>query len=185
MSFFHKCIMSMCICLRITIMVSGDCHYLYCSLRVHEWIHFYGLFCTSFLMAFFLKSYPKYLVLEYGIDQIGEMDFLLSIAEPDVAVLLNISKNHIVNFGSWRLMLMKKQKLFPDRALLCILMMMRLWRVLFRRWLCYQEYSFYLIWYTKRRDRYCRWRYQEFTRGYFFWYYLSKWGNTFWHSTGW
>ena len=62
-------------------------------------------------MAFFTRSYPKYLVLEYGIDRIGEMDFMLSIAEPDVAVLLNISKNHIVNFGSFEAYAHEKAKI--------------------------------------------------------------------------
>ena len=62
-------------------------------------------------MVFFTRSYPKYLVLEYGIDRIGEMDFMLSIAEPDVAVLLNISKNHIVNFGSFEAYAHEKAKI--------------------------------------------------------------------------
>ncbi len=69
------------------------------------------LLLGAFWMAFFSKSYPKYLVLEYGIDRIGEMDFLLSIVEPDVAVLLNISKNHIVNFGSFDLYAHEKAKI--------------------------------------------------------------------------
>ncbi len=49
----------------------------------------------------FSKRYPKYLVLEYGIDHPGEMDMLLDIAEPDVGVMLAISRNHIANFSSY------------------------------------------------------------------------------------
>jgi UDP-N-acetylmuramyl pentapeptide synthase len=44
------------------------------------------------------KPYPKYLVLEYGIDHPGEMDFLLSIAEPDIVVISPIEPNHIEQF---------------------------------------------------------------------------------------
>ncbi len=47
-----------------------------------------------------LASYPKYLVLEYGIDHPGEMDFLLSIARPDIAILTPIEPNHIEQFGN-------------------------------------------------------------------------------------
>lgn len=44
------------------------------------------------------QKYPEYLVLEYGIDHPGEMDFLLSIAVPDVAVISPIVPNHMEQF---------------------------------------------------------------------------------------
>lgn len=47
-----------------------------------------------------LRPYPHYLVLEYGIDHPGEMDFLLSIATPDIAVLTPVEPNHLEQFGS-------------------------------------------------------------------------------------
>lgn len=47
-----------------------------------------------------LFPYPKYLVLEYGIDHPGEMDFLLSIAVPDIAIITEIIPNHIEQFGT-------------------------------------------------------------------------------------
>lgn len=50
----------------------------------------------------FDKKYPKYLVLEYGIDHPGEMASLLSIAKPDVGIVLNVSKNHVANFKSFQ-----------------------------------------------------------------------------------
>lgn len=46
------------------------------------------------------KSYPRYLILEYGIDHPGEMDFLISIATPDIAVLTPVESNHLEQFGS-------------------------------------------------------------------------------------
>ncbi len=38
--------------------------------------------------------------MEYGIDHPGEMDFLISIATPDIAVLTPVESNHIEQFGS-------------------------------------------------------------------------------------
>ncbi len=49
------------------------------------------------------------MVLEYGIDHPGEMDFMLSIAIPDVAIITEIAPNHIEQFGNFDLY--KKEKL--------------------------------------------------------------------------
>lgn len=46
-----------------------------------------------------VSKYPKFLVLEYGIDHPGEMDFLLDIAVPDIAIITEIMPNHIEQFG--------------------------------------------------------------------------------------
>lgn len=59
------------------------------------WVIIVGIF------RIFDRKYPKYLVLEYGIDHPGEMASLLSIVKPDVGVLLNVSKNHVANFQSF------------------------------------------------------------------------------------
>lgn len=59
------------------------------------------LWVWVFLKGFarlFDRKYPKYLVLEYGIDHPGEMASLLSVVKPDVGILLNVSKNHVANF---------------------------------------------------------------------------------------
>jgi UDP-N-acetylmuramoyl-tripeptide--D-alanyl-D-alanine ligase len=48
-----------------------------------------------------ILPYPRYLVLEYGIDHPGEMDFLLSIAVPNVAILTEVLPNHIEQFGTF------------------------------------------------------------------------------------
>lgn len=39
-------------------------------------------------------------VLEYGIDHIGEMDFLLSIARPNISLVTKIDKVHSLQFGN-------------------------------------------------------------------------------------
>ncbi len=57
-----------------------------------------GVFMFALTRLF--RSYPKYLVLEYGIDHPGEMDFLLSIAVPDIAILTPVEPNHLEQFGT-------------------------------------------------------------------------------------
>ena len=54
------------------------------------------VFCIWIWRIF--SSYQKYLILEYGIDHPGEMDFLLSIAHPDIAIITEIFPNHIEQF---------------------------------------------------------------------------------------
>lgn len=44
--------------------------------------------------------YPRFLVLEYWIDHPGEMDFLLSIVVPDIAIVTRVEPNHLEQFGS-------------------------------------------------------------------------------------
>ena len=57
------------------------------------------------------KKYPEILVLELGVDRPGDMDYLLSIVEPDIGVLTNISQSHIEYFGSVDEILKEKSKL--------------------------------------------------------------------------
>ncbi len=71
-----------------------------------------GVFIKG-ISLLFVRNYPKYLVLEYGIDHPGEMDFMLDIAEPDVAVILAISKNHVENFTSYDEYVAEKLKIIP------------------------------------------------------------------------
>jgi UDP-N-acetylmuramoyl-tripeptide--D-alanyl-D-alanine ligase len=69
------------------------------------WIFLKGIFLL------FSSHYPRYLVLEYGIDHPGEMDFLIDIAPPDIAIILNISKNHVISFPVFRDYIDEKMKL--------------------------------------------------------------------------
>lgn len=61
----------------------------------------------------FSRRYPECLVLEYGIDHPGEMDALLNIVQPDVAVILSISRNHVENFPSYDAYVAEKLKIIP------------------------------------------------------------------------
>ncbi len=44
-------------------------------------------------------DYPQVLVLEYGVDHPGDMDYLLSIARPNISVVTAISEAHLEFFG--------------------------------------------------------------------------------------
>ena len=47
-----------------------------------------------------MKDFPEVLVLEYGVDKKGDMDYLLSIAKPNIAVVTGVSSIHAEGFGS-------------------------------------------------------------------------------------
>jgi len=46
------------------------------------------------------SDYPNLLVLEYGADKPGDIQYLCEIAKPDIAVLTAISPVHLANFGT-------------------------------------------------------------------------------------
>lgn len=58
--------------------------------------------------------FPRYIVLEYGIDHPGEMDFLLSIAIPDIAILTEVAPNHLEQFGTFERYREEKLKITKD-----------------------------------------------------------------------
>ncbi|MFP4514489.1 MAG: UDP-N-acetylmuramoyl-tripeptide--D-alanyl-D-alanine ligase [Parcubacteria group bacterium] len=44
------------------------------------------------------KKYPQVLILEMGIDRPGDMDYLISIAPPDIAIVTGVSSSHLEFF---------------------------------------------------------------------------------------
>jgi len=63
------------------------------------------------------KDYPEVLVLEYGVDHPGDMNYLLAIARPEVAVITAISATHLEFFGSVEGVAMEKSKLIASLPL--------------------------------------------------------------------
>lgn len=57
-----------------------------------------AIFARGIIRCFW--RYPKYLILEYGIDHPGEMQFLRSIAVPDIAIITPVNPNHLEQFGT-------------------------------------------------------------------------------------
>jgi UDP-N-acetylmuramoyl-tripeptide--D-alanyl-D-alanine ligase len=63
--------------------------------NIFKWLYVFGTALWRMI-----RPYPRYLLLEYGIDHPGEMDFLLSIAVPDYAIISRIAPNHLEQFGT-------------------------------------------------------------------------------------
>jgi UDP-N-acetylmuramoyl-tripeptide--D-alanyl-D-alanine ligase len=59
--------------------------------NVIKWI---GIILKAVCLLLLPQRYPEVLVLEMGIDRTGDMDHLLSIAHPDIAVITNIGISH-------------------------------------------------------------------------------------------
>jgi len=57
------------------------------------------------------NNYPQVLVLEYGVDHPGDMDYLLSIVKPRVGVLTAATASHLLFMGSEEGVLKEKAKL--------------------------------------------------------------------------
>ncbi len=55
-----------------------------------------------FLVAAYFRTkavkYPKYLILEMGIDKPGDIKYLCSIARPDLAIITSVEGAHLANF---------------------------------------------------------------------------------------
>jgi len=66
------------------------------------------------------QKYPKYLVLEYWIDHPNEMDFLLSIAIPDIAIITEVFPNHIEQFLTFEAYRAEKLKMTKDSKFLIL-----------------------------------------------------------------
>lgn len=46
------------------------------------------------------RNYPEILILEMGIDRIGDMSYLVSIVKPHIAIITAVSHSHLEYFGS-------------------------------------------------------------------------------------
>jgi UDP-N-acetylmuramyl pentapeptide synthase len=56
------------------------------------------------------SDYPEILVLEYGVDHVGEMDIQIDIVEPDILLFTRLSPSHVEGFGTVELYYAEKQK---------------------------------------------------------------------------
>ncbi len=69
------------------------------------------VFSRALSILLFKVKYPEVLVLEYGIDRVGEMDELLSIAKPNIGVVTSIGLSHYEFFESSDVIELEKGKL--------------------------------------------------------------------------
>ncbi len=61
-----------------------------------------------------VKDYPKVLVLEMGVDKVGDMDFLNSIVSCDVGLVTTIGASHLEQFGSVDKIQKEKSKMIAN-----------------------------------------------------------------------
>lgn len=54
---------------------------------------------TSALKKIFKMNFPKYLVLEFGVSNHGDMKYLLSIVKPKVGIVSNITQRYLEGFA--------------------------------------------------------------------------------------
>jgi|WetSurMetagenome_2_1015567.scaffolds.fasta_scaffold108694_2 UDP-N-acetylmuramoyl-tripeptide--D-alanyl-D-alanine ligase len=66
------------------------------------------------LIFFFDREYPEILILEMGVDKIGDMDYLNSIVKCDVGVITGIGEAHLENFGTIDKIQKEKGKLLQN-----------------------------------------------------------------------
>ncbi len=69
------------------------------------------IFAHAIAAAYLPQTYPKVLVLEYGIDHPGDMDVLLNIVKPQIAVLTTIGASHKEFFTSEEAIAFEKGKM--------------------------------------------------------------------------
>ncbi|MDD2680931.1 MAG: UDP-N-acetylmuramoyl-tripeptide--D-alanyl-D-alanine ligase [Patescibacteria group bacterium] len=82
------------------------------------------VFCKALKLYIFTdKNYPKYLVLEMGIDRPGDMAYLTHLAPPRIGIMTGVSHSHLEYFGSLNNIKKEKQVLIEnvDRRGLSIL----------------------------------------------------------------
>lgn len=76
-----------------------------------------GIIKTFFIVvyrSFFMKKIYDVVVLEYGIDHVGEMEFLLSICRPDFWIVTKIDKVHSMQFSNPDITASEKYKLIYE-----------------------------------------------------------------------
>lgn len=71
--------------------------------------HWIGMFFSA-LATLARSNYPEILVLEYGVDHVGEMDIQIDIAEPDIMLFTRLSPSHLEGFGTVEAYYAEKQK---------------------------------------------------------------------------
>lgn len=59
---------------------------------------FWPFFLVGAYFKTFEKRYPKYLVLEFGVEHRGDIQYLTGIARPNMAIITSVAPVHLANF---------------------------------------------------------------------------------------
>ncbi|PWB38738.1 MAG: UDP-N-acetylmuramoyl-tripeptide--D-alanyl-D-alanine ligase [Parcubacteria group bacterium] len=77
--------------------------------NIFRWLFLFLSACG--LLIFKSRRYPRVLVLEMAADRPGDIDYLSSIAQPDIAVITAIGPSHIEYFGSIKNIIREKSSI--------------------------------------------------------------------------
>lgn len=69
------------------------------------------VFLKALSLVIFTNKYVDVLVLEYGIDRVGNMDYLLRIAKPDIGIITSIGLSHYEFFKNEEIIEREKGKM--------------------------------------------------------------------------
>jgi UDP-N-acetylmuramyl pentapeptide synthase len=75
---------------------------------IGKWI---SLFLKALSLVFFKQRYPQVLILEMGVDHPGDMDYLLSLVQPDIALITGVGMSHYEFFANLETIEKEKGKL--------------------------------------------------------------------------
>ena len=70
-----------------------------------------AILSKAMALIFKKKKYPKILILEMGADKPGDIDYLTSIAKPEIAVITAIGSSHLEYFGTMKNIVKEKSKI--------------------------------------------------------------------------
>lgn len=73
----------------------------------------FGIFWHAVRLLIRRSDYPEVLVLELGVDHPGDMDRLVKLVQPDVAVVTNVRDTHLVNFENVAQIAEENSKIIP------------------------------------------------------------------------
>jgi len=62
--------------------------------------YYWPVFLLLAFRKIFVKKYPRYLILEMGVEHKGDIEYFCSIVKPDIAVITSVSAAHLLNFDS-------------------------------------------------------------------------------------
>ncbi len=71
----------------------------------------------------FVKKYPKYLIIEMGVEHPGDLKYFSTIVQPDIGIITAISSVHSINFGGGDGLLKEKlamAEIVKDKGLLIV-----------------------------------------------------------------
>ena len=77
--------------------------------NILKWIKVF--YQATRLILFRANNYPKILILEFGVDRPGDMDYILEFVKPNIGVLTRIGPVHLEKFGTQEKILQEKSKL--------------------------------------------------------------------------